>query len=185
MRQIFTSQRLETVEGVAQMLRDAGIEVHISNERSYRGQRGSQFRYTEPLPKGLQPAVWIRHPEDQPRAREILRAAGLLETTRPGAGPTLTFTSTQDEPPRHASWAWRIRVLLLVLLAVAAFVTVMRHRSAKSATAPAPVAAPATAPATAPAAQPATEQAPQDDSRVRIQPISPQPAPPPPPAQRK
>jgi len=105
MRQIFTSQRMETVEGVAKMLTDAGIDVHVANARSYRGQRNSQFRYTEPLPKGLQPSVWIRHPEDQPRAREILREAGLLETTRPGAGPTLAFSSTQDEEPKRGAWA--------------------------------------------------------------------------------
>jgi len=180
MRQIFTSQRMETVEGVAKMLTDAGIEVHVANARSYRGQRNSQFRYTEPLPKGLQPSVWIRRPEDQPRAREILREAGLLETTRPGSGPTLNFTSTQDEAPARSSWAWRIRVLLLLGLAVAAFVTVMRYRQAKPAAAPpvpTPVSAPAAGPAStpAPAATPAesTEQ-PQDDAeRVRIQPATP------------
>lgn len=169
MRQIFTSQRLETVEGVAKLLREAGIEVHISNERSYRGKRGSQFRYTEPVPKGLQPAVWVRHPEDQPRARQILREAGLLETTRPGAGPApLTFTSTQDDPPRRNSWAWRIRLILLGLIAVAAVFTVLRHRAPRPATpAPAPVTAPTThAPA------PADEAEEEDTVRVQVKPAS-------------
>lgn len=172
MRQIFTSQRLETVEGVARLLREAGIEVHISNERSYRGKRGSQFRYTEPVPKGLQPAVWVRHPEDQPRARQILRDAGLLETTRPGAGPApLTFTSTQDEPPKRSSWAWRIRLILLGLIAVAAVFTVLRHRAPRPA-APAP--APATAPATPtqPAPAPADETEEDDAVRVQVKPAS-------------
>lgn len=170
MRQIFTSQRLETVEGVAKLLRDAGIEVHISNERSYRGKRGSQFRYTEPVPKGLQPAVWVRHPEDQPRARQILREAGLLETTRPGAGPApLTFTSTQDDPPRRNSWAWRIRLILLGLIALAAVFTVLRHRAPRPAT-PAP--APATAPTAAPA-QPAPADGEEEDAmRVQVKPAS-------------
>lgn len=175
MRQIFTSQRMETVEGVAKMLTDAGIEVHVSNARSYRGQRNSQFRYTEPLPKGLQPAVWIRRPEDQPRAREILREAGLLETTRPGSGPTLNFTSTQDDAPARGSWAWRIRVLLLLGLAVAAFVTVMRYRQAKApVAAPAPIAAPAASPAAPPASAPVEPaEQPDDADRVRIQPATP------------
>ena len=31
MRQVFSSQRIETVEGVAKLLTDAGIAVHISN----------------------------------------------------------------------------------------------------------------------------------------------------------
>ena len=43
MRQIFTSQRLETVEGVARLLEDAGIAVYISQARSYRGRRRGQF----------------------------------------------------------------------------------------------------------------------------------------------
>ena len=167
MRQIFSSQRLETVEGVAKMLREAGIDVHISNERSYRGQRNSQFRYTEPLPKGLQPAVWIRHPEDQPRAREILREAGLLETTRPGSGPTLTFTSTQDDAPRRTSWAWRIRVALLVVIAIAVFVVFTRPKPARP---PAPAATPTAAPAT-----PATQDE-DDATRVRVQPATPPPS---------
>ncbi|MGN6225654.1 pathogenicity-like protein [Pseudoxanthomonas sp.] len=170
MRQIFTSQRLETVEGVAKLLRDAGIEVHISNERSYRGKRGSQFRYTEPVPKGLQPAVWVRHPEDQPRARQILREAGLLETTRPGAGPApLTFTSTQDDPPRRNSWAWRIRLILLGLIAVAAVFTVLRHRAPRPA-APAP--APATAPTAAPAPPAPADGEEEDAMRVQVKPAS-------------
>lgn len=172
MRQIFTSQRLETVEGVAKLLSDAGIAVHVSNARSYRGKRGGQFRYTEPEPKGLQPSVWIRHPEDQPRAREILREAGLLETTRPGSAPTLTFTSPQDETPKRASWAWRIRVALLAVIAVAAFVTVMRHRTPKPVPAPTPVTAPAATPA-APTTTPEPENAQDDADRVRITPATP------------
>ncbi|HXH00735.1 MAG TPA: pathogenicity-like protein, partial [Xanthomonadaceae bacterium] len=34
MRQVFSSIRLETVEGVAKLLRDAGIQVRITNGRS-------------------------------------------------------------------------------------------------------------------------------------------------------
>ena len=43
MRQVFTSPRLENVEAVAKMLRDAGIEVKITEARSYRGNRRSSF----------------------------------------------------------------------------------------------------------------------------------------------
>ena len=73
MRQIFTSQRLETVEGVARLLEEAGIGTYISHPRSYRSKRRGQFSYSEPVPANQQPAVWVRKPEDQPRARELLR----------------------------------------------------------------------------------------------------------------
>ena len=45
MRQVFTSPRLENVEEVAAMLRAEGIEVRITNDRSYPGQRRSHFSY--------------------------------------------------------------------------------------------------------------------------------------------
>ncbi len=127
MRQIFTSQRVETVEGVAKLLTDAGIQVHISNGRSYRSKRGGQFSFMEPVKPSQQPTLWIKLPEDQPRARDILRQAGLLESTRTGQYTPLAFTDPPKETPRRP-WAWRIRLALLVVIAGAALFTVMRHR---------------------------------------------------------
>jgi hypothetical protein len=175
MRQVFSSQRLETVEGVAKLLSDAGIEVHISNARSYRSRRGGQFSYSEPMSASQQAAVWIRHAEDQPRAREILREAGLLETTRPGSRPSLTFADAVDETAPRGRWAWRIRLILLAIIALAVVITVMRHRQAKTAlpVIPPPQAQPA-APPTQPAAptEPAPAEEEEEPVRVRIQPSS-------------
>ena len=75
MRQVFTSQRLENVEGVAELLRAEGIEVRIANGRSYKGNRRGTFKYSAPA-TGAQPAVWVIRSEDQPRARAMLREAG-------------------------------------------------------------------------------------------------------------
>jgi hypothetical protein len=174
MRQVFSSQRLETVEGVAKLLSDAGIEVHVSNARSYRSRRGGQFSYSEPMSASQQAAVWIRHAEDQPRAREILREAGLLETTRPGGRPSPIFAEARDETPqRGGSWAWRIRLILLAIIALAVVITVMRHRQPKTAptapTAPPGRAQPAAPPAQPPQAEPAPAE---EEPRVRIQPSS-------------
>ena len=68
MRQIFNSQRVETVEGVAQLLRDAGIEVRITNGRSYHSKRGSQFSYLDKEKATTHPTLWVVHADDQPRA---------------------------------------------------------------------------------------------------------------------
>ena len=164
MRQVFSSQRIETVEGVARMLTEAGIPVHISNGRSYHSKRGGQFSYTEPVKAQLQPAVWVRHADDQPRARELLREAGLLESTRPGYASTLTFSSAQDTTTPQRSWAWRIRLVLLALIALAAVVMWVRR--------PAPP-PPAVAPPMPEQAVP-TPPAPADEEedRIRIQPVS-------------
>ena len=164
MRQVFSSQRIETVEGVAKLLTDAGIPVHISNGRSYHSKRGGQFSYTEPVKAQLQPAVWVRHADDQPRARELLREAGLLETTRPGYASTLTFTSPQDAPTPQRSWAWRIRLILLALIALAAVVMWMRRPV------PPPAAVPQPHLEHAPPAQPAPAE--EEEDRIRIQPVS-------------
>jgi hypothetical protein len=175
MRQVFSSQRLETVEGVAKLLSDAGIEVHVSNARSYRSRRGGQFSYSEPMAANQQAAVWIRHAEDQPRAREILREAGLLETTRPGGRPSLICSDAVVETPPRGRWAWRIRLILLAIIALAVIITVMRHRQAKTAlpVAPSLQTQPATPPAQ-PAApvEPAPAEEEEEPVRVRIQPSS-------------
>ena len=165
MRQVFSSQRIETVEGVAKLLNDAGIPVFISNGRSYHSKRGGQFSYTEPVKAQLQPAVWVRHAEDQPRARELLRDAGLMETTRPGYGPSLTFRSDQEPAATpQRSWAWRIRLILLALIALAAASMWMRR--------PAPPPAPVPVPVPQQEAPPApADEAPEED-RIRIQPAT-------------
>lgn len=89
MRQVFASARLENVEHVAQLLRDAGIEVRITQGRSYKGNRRSAFSYREQ--SGPQPAVWVVKSEDQVPARELLRAAGLIDTTRGDADGASLF----------------------------------------------------------------------------------------------
>ena len=116
MRQVFTSQRLENVEGVAELLRNEGIEVRITNGRSYKGNRRGTFKYTEPG-AGQQPAVWVVRSEDQPRARALLRGAGLLVTTRPTDG----FGGQADVPGAKAApdpqrRAMRIKMLLIVAI---------------------------------------------------------------------
>lgn len=166
MRQIFSSQRVETAEGVASRLREAGIEVRVTNGRSYRTRRSGQFSYLDkPDSKNL-PTVWVVRADDQVQAREILRQAGLLETTRrdPGQATALDFANVQIQPRRPASWGWRIRIaLLLVIAAVALFIVLQRPRAVP---APVPVPAPAVTPAE-PASEPGVGE---DEFRVRIVP---------------
>ncbi len=167
MRQVFTSLRIETVEGVAKLLEDAGIEVYLANGRSYHSKRGSQFSYAEPMKVKQQPSVWVMKAEDQPRARELLREAGLLASTRPGQGDPLIFADNEStDEPKKRSLAWRIRVGLLIAVAVAVLVTVTRHGGVQQAAQPA-VPAQATA---EPAAQPAPIQEPaEDEDTIRVQ----------------
>ena len=92
MRQVFTSPRLENVEAVAELLRAQGIEVKIAEGRSYRGSRRSTFTYRIEEDASPQPSVWIVHANDQPRGRQLLREAGLLESSRAGESSYLPLS---------------------------------------------------------------------------------------------
>ncbi|MHB8912808.1 MAG: hypothetical protein ACYC42_09220 [Lysobacter sp.] len=104
MRQVFSSPRLENVEGVVQLLKEAGIEVRVTHGRSFEGARRRQFSYSDN--DSPQPTVWVVNSADQVQARVILRDAGLLDTTRPGdtskANPFRfeTLTQTAKAPKR-------------------------------------------------------------------------------------
>ncbi|GAB3056357.1 pathogenicity-like protein [Stenotrophomonas tumulicola] len=162
MRQIFSSQRVETVEGVAELLRSHQIDVRVTDGRTYHTRRGGQFSYLDPGKGKRFPTVWVVRADDQPRAREILRDARLLDTTRRDH-PTAEFAfgDVATAPASGRSWAWRIRIALLVVIAAVALVIGLRHRGAPAPAAPAP----------APQAQPAPPAAPEEEEvRVRIQP---------------
>jgi hypothetical protein len=133
MRQVFTSPRLENVEAVAELLRAQGIEVRITEGRSYRGNRRSSFSYREREDAGPQPAVWILRAEDQPRGRQLLRDAGLLESSR-GEGSYLPLSSVHDAGDGDAAKAkarrtMRIKLGLLALIAVVVALAVFTART--------------------------------------------------------
>ena len=165
MRQIFSSQRVETVEGVAELLRSHDIEVRVTDGRTYHTKRRGQFSYLDQSKNIRHPTVWVVRADDQPRAREILRDARLLDTTRRDH-PTAEFAFRETGAPSTGrGWAWRIRIALLVVIAGVALFIGMGHRGAKQPAAPAPQQQPA-----APAA-PVEEE----EVRVRVQPSTPQP----------
>jgi hypothetical protein len=121
MRQVFSSPRLENVEGVARLLNEQGIETHISQSRSYKGQRRGTFSYAQSgrADTSQWPAVWIVRAEDQPRARELLREAGLLTAT---SKPTYLPEAEVDparavKKPLSAAWVLRLRLLVLAAIA--------------------------------------------------------------------
>jgi hypothetical protein len=91
MRRIFTSPRLENVERVAALLKEHGVEARITNGRSYKGNRRGNFSYRDDTRTDPQPAVWIVRPDDQPKARTLMREAGLLDS---GRSPT-SFLATE------------------------------------------------------------------------------------------
>ena len=162
MRQVFTSPRLENVEAVAELLRAEGIEVRISNDRSYRGKRRSNFSYRDADKAGPQPAVWIVNSEDQPRGRQLLREAGLLESSRSSENSYLALPELDGGGARSADAAkrgrMRMRLVLLGLIGIVAVLIAftLRDKPGPAAT-PAAIATPAAKPAPAIVPQAAEE----------------------------
>ncbi|MFT3896589.1 MAG: hypothetical protein QM719_02680 [Thermomonas sp.] len=116
MRRIFASPRLENVEGVARLLEGHGIEVRITDGRSYRGAIRGNFSYRDDAREGPEPAVWIVNAEDQPRARELMREAGLLDSTRT---PLDSYLPRDDDEAKPRKRSGRLKLLLLAAIAIA------------------------------------------------------------------
>ena len=116
MRRIFTSPRLENVERVAALLKEHGVDARITNGRSYKGNRRGNFSYRDDTRTDPQPAVWIVRPDDQPKARTLMREAGLLDS---GRSPT-SFLATEAllHPGDGASGNASKRRMLLIKAAL-------------------------------------------------------------------
>lgn len=144
MRQIFTSARLETVEGVAKLLQDAGIATRIRNGRSYKGSYSRGFSYRD-APSASQPSVWVVHPDDYANARQLLREAGLLEPGPQSLGSFVTAGYAADAgqaPAKKASTPARIRAVLLVGIGAVLLMSAFWQQQKKPAMTPTPRSAP-------------------------------------------
>lgn len=118
MRQIFASPRLDNVDRVVALLRIGGVEPIISNRKRWaEGWDRRHMPYSDRQTKSDWPQVWV-HPDDLARAREILREADVVPTTR---SPDYNYT-----PPVAAfastGTASRLRLGLLGACAVAVVV---------------------------------------------------------------
>ncbi len=148
MRQVFTSPRVENAEAVAQLLREGGIEVRLSNGRGWRGAIRGNFSYREQPSRGTQPEVWVLRSEDYPRARQLLREAGLPQGGQSGGGayvgPSMHTATTGERAAtvRRPGSRARTGALLAVALAVGAGYFLLRWSASN--------APPRTAPASAP-----------------------------------
>lgn len=162
MRQVFASPRMENVEGIAAFLQEHGIEVRITHGRSYKGGWGGRRSYRD-SEGGPQPAVWVVKSEDQPHARQLLREAGLLDSTRAPSDSYLAPSVHEAGEPRVATpqrRAFRYKVGLLLAIAVAVALAYGGARKLRTAQ-------PTRTAAQAPAASPAASPAPAAPARFR------------------
>src|SRR5690606_11032930 len=119
-------------EAVARLLEEAGIEVRISNGRSYRGAIRGNFSYREGAGGGPRPAVWVIRSDQQPEARHMLREAGLLQQTQRDESflpPPATLVS--GGTPLAARGGGRFRYGLLLGVAVMVALVMIAYRASR------------------------------------------------------
>jgi len=109
---------VENVERVVAMLRDAGIQTSVTNHRSWAGRDYKRASYSSPPERDSWPQVWIVKAEDQPRARALLRDAGIEPATRFAEELALARSSPEAAAGKRKAIAWRIRIFLLAVIVV-------------------------------------------------------------------
>jgi hypothetical protein len=129
MRQVFTSPRLENVEGVAQLLRESGVEIKVSDARSYKKVSRREFSYvpSQQEKQSTQPSVWVINSDDYKRARELLASTGLLDEAKTGSSylPEPMQFKEKEEAPASARIG-RMRLALLFVAGALVFWTILR-----------------------------------------------------------
>ncbi|MGH8105865.1 MAG: hypothetical protein ACREO1_04105 [Arenimonas sp.] len=128
MRQMFSSPRLENVEGVNKLLNDAGIETKITQGRTYKGNSRREHSYADKkrqVDSSQYPAVWVIRAEDYTKARELLHQAELLEDKVQNPYiPGLQFKDqTQMTPEKKLL---RTKLILLGVIGAMIFAMVIR-----------------------------------------------------------
>ena len=108
---------MENVDRVVAMLQEAGIEVSVTNRRSWAGHDYKRPSYAKPPDRESWPQVWIVKAEDQPRARALLREAGIEPATRFAEELANARASGPEAAAmRRSAVAWRIRIFLLAVI---------------------------------------------------------------------
>ena len=82
MRQIYTSPRVENVERIVTLLGEQGIETRVTNHRSWAGRDFKRSSYSARSDSSEWPQVWVVKADDQPKARALLREAGIAPAVR-------------------------------------------------------------------------------------------------------
>lgn len=122
MRKVFESHRIENVEAVAALLGEHGIDTRIRGGRGWRGAIRGNFSYRDQAQQREQPSLWVVDSNDQTRARQLLREAGLLPDPREArASSYLPQTVHGSAAPAHARPRGLGKHLRIVLIAMVLF----------------------------------------------------------------
>ncbi|MBL8298617.1 MAG: hypothetical protein JNN30_09755 [Rhodanobacteraceae bacterium] len=125
MRQIYTSLRQENIDRVVALMSEYGIETSVTNRANYKGSDWKRFSYTNRPDASSWPQVWVVNANDQTRARELLREAGIEPPVR-YAEELAASREPLTGQARHRAVASRMRLVTLSLVGIAAMLLTLR-----------------------------------------------------------
>jgi hypothetical protein len=118
MRQIYTSLRLENIDRVVEMMTQAGIQTSVTNRRVYGGHDYKGPSYTTKVDRETWPQVWVVRAEDQPRARALMREAGIEPPTRFADEVAQSRSKERTPEQKRVAFTWQVRTVLLAVIAL-------------------------------------------------------------------
>jgi hypothetical protein len=107
---------VENVERIVALLGESGIETRVTNHRSWAGRDYKRSSYTSQADSSEWPQVWVVKAEDQPRARALLREAGIAPAVR--FADELARSRAPRAENQRSSLGMYIRLGLLAIIAV-------------------------------------------------------------------
>ncbi len=126
MRQIYTSPRLENVDRVVALLQEHGIATSVTDRKPYGGGQWKRFSYRDSGSSEPWPKVWVVDPNDQVKAREVMRAAGLDPGSRRADDYAAAVAPGATTPAPGWSVANRVRLAALGLVGLGAVLLALR-----------------------------------------------------------
>jgi hypothetical protein len=105
---------MENIERVVALMAQHGIQTSISNRRAYQGADWKRFSYTAKGDRDAWPQVSVVRSEDQTRARQVLRDAGLEPATR--FADELAASRGAGDVSNHRRASRRVKLVVLALI---------------------------------------------------------------------
>lgn len=126
MREIYTSPRHENVDLVVALLAEHGIETKVNNRATYNRPSYNRFSYANPGDSSRWPQVEVRFAADLPKARELLRQAGLEPLTRHAEVLAAAREVRKNPEQSRRAVVGRVRMIAFAAIAVVLVLMVLR-----------------------------------------------------------
>lgn len=125
MRQIYTSPRQENIDRIVALLGEHEIETTVTNRSNWKRPSYQRFSYSQRQDdRESWPQVWVKHADDFPHARALLKDIGIEPVVR--FQEELQLHRRPDYRPPAQRTAARVRLMVLAIVAGVMLVVVLK-----------------------------------------------------------